>query len=273
MSKQCVICGTVENLNTSFELILFGNSYKVHLCTEHEDTTMKAAREALQNRLTKIDVFIEEAKSYGLNFVLKPDDVKTIADSYGLVCITKEEYENLKSKKAAATNKKMIAPSQEFIKQMSKQQPSNNSETENTQTTPVEHGVVDYSPQAESKRPEPSGLVGQDMLQYAPIKTKREKDLKIESKSITTKGGRVIDGITTLMKSSEGVTRINIVQGIDDTELQKRMKVYDQASKDGMEVNQTNMFRNCRKCGGLGSFKNGTTICAVCKGSGIISNF
>lgn len=272
LSKQCVICGTTENLNTSFELVLFGNAYKVFLCTEHEDTTMKTAREALQTRLSKIDGFIEEAKSFGLNFVFKSEDVKAIAERYNLVCLTKEEYENLKSRKAAASSRKMIAPSQEYIKQISKQQPSVSSSPETVLANSDQTGVADYVPSNQSVRPEPSGSVGQDMLNYAPVKTKREKDLKVEHKSITTKGGRVVDGVTTLMKSSEGITRIDIIQSIDDSDLQKRMKNYNQASKDGIEVNRDNMFRRCSPCGGLGAFENGM-VCAKCKGSGLISNF
>jgi len=265
LSKQCVVCGTTDNLNTSFDLVLFGNTYKVFLCTEHEDTTMKAAREMLQDRLMKIDTFIEEAKSHGLNFVFSADDVKNVASNFGFVCLTQEEYEFLKSQKAAA-GRKIIAPSQKFVKQASRQQPSEDD------FGTVEAGVVDHHERLESIRPTPADGIGQDMQSYAPIATKREKGLKVESKTITTKGGRVIDNVTTSMKSSEGTTKINIVQGIDDSDLQKRMKTYDAVSKSGMEVNRKNMYRHCGSCSGLGSYTNGT-VCARCKGSGLISNF
>lgn len=266
LAKQCIVCGTSENLNTSFDVVLFGNTYKVYLCNSHEDTTMKAAREELQNRLMKIDEFIDEAKSFGLNIVLRQEDVQKIAEDYGMVCISKEEYENLKSRKAAAGRKQLIAPSQELVKQMSQRQPSQ-VEAEVLQGSSEE---VDYVPQVESVVPE--GQFSGDMLRYAPMKTKREKNMIVKNRNIETKGGRVVEGVTTLMKSPTGTTKIHIIQNVDDADLQRKMRNYDQASKMGMEVNRKNMWRNCISCRGNGAYANGT-ICARCKGSGLVSNF
>lgn len=70
MPRQCVYCGTHDNLNTQMTITLEdGKKNTVDICDVHaDDATVKSARDAFQNKQKQIDDLLARAKELGLDF-------------------------------------------------------------------------------------------------------------------------------------------------------------------------------------------------------------
>lgn len=258
LPKKCLNCGTALNLNTSFELTLMGHTYKVWLCDEHSNTTPKDAKASLTQKLTELDEVLEKVKSMGM------------------VAISQEEYDSLKSKKGA--NKLVSTLPKELSNRLRSNGEAN--EIDSIKIDPnAPTGVADFAPSVRSVLPKDSaGLPG--MANYASHKVKREKDLQVVEEKVKTETGREVV-VPKLMKSKDGTTVIKIAQTFTGDDLTKRMKAIDKASRDNdneflNRVNYDNKSygEDCRKCKGIGTIinKGATVICASCGGSGLMSS-
>lgn len=72
-AKSCVVCGSLEGLNTSMTIKIDDKSHSVLICDEHaEETTVKTAREAFLKRQIEIDDLIAKAKALGIEIPQQP---------------------------------------------------------------------------------------------------------------------------------------------------------------------------------------------------------
>jgi hypothetical protein len=70
---KCIICSAEQDLNTSMEFKVDDEDYKVFLCPEHaDDTTPKAAREALEVKVKAYNDLKEKAEEMGFQFEQNP---------------------------------------------------------------------------------------------------------------------------------------------------------------------------------------------------------
>lgn len=257
LPKKCLNCSTTQNLNTSFELTLMGNTYKVWLCDEHSNTTPKDAKLVLTQKLTELDDILEKVKSMGL------------------VAISQEEYDSLKSKKNA---NKLVSTLPKELSQRLRSNGEQVNELDNLKIDPnTPTGLSDFAPSNKSIVPADAGGVP-GMTGYASHKVKREKDLQIVEEKVKTETGREVV-VPKLMKSKDGTTVIKIAQTFTGDDLAKRMKAIDKASRDNDQeflsrVNYDNKSygNDCRKCNGAGTIvsKGKNVVCTTCGGSGLM---
>lgn len=68
MQPNCVYCDSTDNLNTQLTISLEnGTKVTVNICDEHaEEASVKTARAAYQEKQTKIEAFLEQAKALGI---------------------------------------------------------------------------------------------------------------------------------------------------------------------------------------------------------------
>ena len=81
-----------------------------------------------------------------------------------------------------------------------------------------------------------------------------------------------------MMKSKDGITSIKIAQTFTGSDLDKKMKTIDKASRDGdsdtlnrINYNSQGYGDDCRKCNGTGTVnvRGKSGVCTSCGGSGL----
>jgi len=257
LPKKCLHCGTLQNLDTSFELTLMGHTYKVYLCETHSNTTPKDAKILLSQKLTELDEILEKVKSMGM------------------VALSQEEYESLKSKKDAS---KLVSALPKELKQRLRSSGEQSASEDIELDENVEPGLVDFRPAVTSVTPTSSTGTPSVSGSYSSHKVKREKDLKIINEKVKTEAGREVV-VPKLMKSKDGTTSIKIAQTFTGSDLDKKMKIIDKASRDGdsdtlnrINYNSQGYGDDCRKCNGAGTVNvmGKSVVCTSCGGSGLI---
>lgn len=164
-------------------------------------------------------------------------------EKFGYVCVLKEEYDKLKNR--------IIVPKLNIEKQETTTKAAGSGQT--VKFTPrIQNAQVDGTPA------EP----------HSAYTVEREADMVLESENVKLKNGRNVP-IPKSMKSSDGNTSITIVQGIDDSALQRRTNRLSQEALDP-NFRGVKYGSECVACKGTGIHPISKSECPKCHGTGIL---
>jgi hypothetical protein len=71
-SGRCIVCGVKEIVDT-ITIKLDDEDYKIYLCKDHSDTTLKSLRESIKNQLSAIEALILTAQELGYIMIKKEE--------------------------------------------------------------------------------------------------------------------------------------------------------------------------------------------------------
>lgn len=252
MAKNCVYCGSPDNLNTSFNISLEdGNKVAVDICDEHaEDATVKSAKEAYLRKKAQIDEVIAKAKELGLEII----------EGQGLSIAKSTQPAR---REAEPRRQKQVEERVEYDEDFVPTDIIDRKQPPMPTVTGSAPGVESYSTSdLRSVRAElPDGaLKGQAKIgvfegrQGVPIALVQQRR----------------DGL--------GTTNVQIVRKENDKTLQERFKrMADDSIRDNTpdyaKSGYARSFTDCGLCRGSGNVKNGKSmiVCPKCQGSGIIN--
>lgn len=248
LPKKCIICGSHDNLDTSINVKYHGEEYHVYLCTEHEDTTPKAAKTAIGNMLDEIDELSEHA------------------EKYNMVLVTKEEYKSLKDGSSGGPLK--TTGKQLLVDQPPQQNISSNAKKiyEKKSDKYGHEGVVKVKQHAPTAAGKIDGT-GDTLESNESYEVIKEKQSKVEVEDVAIKGGTV--KIPKKIKDGTGTTEIRINQGVDDRVIQSVARRNSSMSKSG-SFNGIQYERECTACKGTGIHPMTKGECPKCNGIGLL---
>jgi len=225
--KSCLECGTTENLDTSMTIRLHGKEYKVWFCDQHDDVSAKAAKEKLINTLNIIDEISEEA------------------EKYGMIVVSKEEYEQLTSDSKSAVDARQDKIS------------SNIESKELTIET------------RKQRAPSATGdVAGTSLEEHDSYVVGRASDAKVENNSVKLKNGREVV-VPSKIKGSDGNSEIRIIEGVDDSILQNTTNRLSQKSNQP-GFKGAKYGSDCTSCRGAGIHPITKQECPKCGGTGVL---
>ena len=80
--NKCVYCDSTENLNVQMTIPYKDNKVTVWVCDQHaEDASVKSAKVAYEDKQRKIDEFLEQAKSLGIEVQEGPSGLVLVRDN------------------------------------------------------------------------------------------------------------------------------------------------------------------------------------------------
>jgi len=280
--NNCIICSSTKDLNTSINITIEDEKYTIHLCDEHgEETTPKAAREALNNRLGAIKEVMAQAASLGIE-ILDPKaksnsssiviakDKKTYICECGKICTSKSGL-TIHKKSCKLLQDSQLQPQQqpqiqaqepnEFvgIRGVSGEVEGGSQSLEGYQTINVDEIVNKIA-----------------VLQEEPVTVKPTQNL-VEVQEITSRSGRTII-LPKVQEGNIGTTNVKYEDSGGDKALQDRFK--SQAAESRSMSNEQWHGKGsydkmsevaCTLCRGTGISRIGQKQCAKCGGSGILS--
>ncbi len=254
MSKTCVYCNAVDNLNTSFNITIDdGSKVVVFICDEHaEDATVKSAKEAFMKKKSQIDALLAQAAALGL---------KLVEGGSGLSFLQSEEEvkEKPKLKPQAPKKEVVVEDDGDFI-------PTDIIDRRQM-AMPT---IVSNTAGAESYAPSDLNSLRSELPEGA---------LKGQAKIAVFEGRQGVP-ITLVQQRRDGLgtTNVQIIKKENDQTLQERFKrMADDSVRDNTpdyaKSGYHKSFTDCGLCRGSGNVKNGKNliICPKCQGSGIIN--
>jgi hypothetical protein len=268
--KNCVVCGSPDNLNTELTITVDDQKIKVAVCDNHaDDITPKAAREAYADKKSQIDAIIAQAKALGLE-ISEPKDG-------GKVAIAERTNE---SRRLAAIDPTVVVGN--FSEELRGSEEEGIVSTRKVDAAQQRvrgvGGVVQGAPpgmggQVEQHNAHDRATIG-DKLPSGVLEGKVKLGL------VEGRGGQPV-AIQEVRQDGTGITRTTVNQGKGDAEIQRRFKELANSNimaPAGYAVNQHGFavegynIIGCTFCHGTGNIqvsKGNKDICPKCKGSGI----
>jgi hypothetical protein len=255
---SCVYCGSVINLNTTFNITIDENEkVQVFICDEHaEDASVKTAKEAYGKKQKQIDDFLAQAKALGLDI--------TVNDSSKLSVVTDsrrpEQLVQPVTRQVVALFDDSSMVGDDVV---------NTDMIDNNRSIRSVGGSTDYG-----------SVDSYNSLDRNSLSDKLDPSFFRGKAKITMVEGR--DGqpiaIPEHRVDGTGSTRIKIIKTEDDQRLQTRFKKMADDSKGGKTPDfarsgYQNTMKMCPLCRGDCTIKNDgqTMVCPKCNGSGMIS--
>lgn len=270
MNRTCVICGTVNNLNTQMTISIDDKKMNVDLCDQHaEDTTVKMAREKYLEKINKINELIEQAKMLGL------DASKMFTTDTTTGCVS-QPNNSCKTDQAKIQTTTGVLEQESLTDHVDDKSPK--VMRVGKQESEDQSGWISTDKFENVESRGFTSVGGQGAQSYSSYKVSGQSDILDEK----LRQGKVKMGLAEGRDGSPlpvpveridgtGTTRIRIVKAENDQSLQKRFK--------GMASNQDHApdfrhgygdaTRTCPICRGECTV-NGKD-CPKCKGSGFIS--
>lgn len=268
MSKSCVYCNCLENLNTSFIITLDdGTKVSVDICDEHsEDATVKTAKAAYVARQSQIAAILQQAAALGLQ--LAP------AGQSGLVTLTAQN-------KSKQDQSEQNQPEQNVIQERNTPKP--NIEVQ----SPIDDELIpttiidskdSFSPIISSNN---TGVGAYSPLDLKSVAGKLPEDaLQGQARPVIAEGR---DGVPIRFiqyrRDKLGTTNVHIANVESDATLQARFKKMAKNSEqdkmpDFIHGGYSDTIVTCPVCRGNCFIKrSGADLaCPNCNGAGVLSS-
>ena len=257
---SCVYCGSPDNLNTTFAILIDEEKIKVFICDEHaEDASVKTAKEAYLKKQKEIDAFLAQAKALGLNITINSGSQLAVANV---------------ERQAAPVQDQPQAQPQPLVRQVYNEPMMEGSDVISTEMLDSRNmksvgGRTDYG-----------SVDSYSSLDKGSLTEKLDPSVfrgKAKMAMVEGRGGQPL-AIQEHRVDGTGTTRIQIIKKENDGKLQDRFKrmandsLHDK-TPDFAKSGYDNTIRNCPLCRGESTIINGglTMMCPKCSGSGTIS--
>lgn len=272
LNNRCLRCGSTSNLNTIMTVAVDGLKHEVALCSEHEDTNPKQAREMVSAKITEFEDLKKRLAEYGM-------DANATPTSGGIVIV-----EQPKPKAPEQTNEKkplIEVAYRKPNKEVEVGAPVSDNDTIKGKAWKtkgfggVARGAV-AQVQIEARQSVDVEAAMEKEFTEAKRKGKIEKDAIMprmasrvdKVQTVRGRGGQPMMIPKVIKHSAGGNTVINVVDTGGDRTLQDRFRaVADPVHryKDGYDVD------NCNLCGGTGTSPVTEKDCPKCAGTGILN--
>jgi len=232
LTSKCLVCNSVDNLNTTIKIKTATQEVEISLCDEHEETSPKQARELVSTKLAEYEELKKKMLEFGVSVGQETAPApKPLIQKQTIV------------KRAPVVAQKPITVDttidDSLAGEVIRQEQSINTEAE------ITNAIKKKDPSKEVRIP---------------------KVVEAESQVIRRGGGQI--SVPKKIRTDDGgVTNITIVETSNE-DLQKRAKQMDPTTnpnahsfKDGYSM------KECLLCRSAGTLKNGQT-CPKCRGSG-----
>lgn len=280
LSRSCIFDGNTDNLNTTMEVALDGERYKVAVCEGCEDEASPGAiKKLIPNRLIEIEHEKAEMRS-------KMEMFKELAEEMGFVLVKKEDLDQAKD--STPTHKPRPADPNALADKPTVQMGNANFKIQkNTRQDQAEEGMsseeavaameaakraAHYSQGSESAAPgDAATFIGHQIPKQITINTKNgeqvyDRPQRGVQKMQTVKGAAGLPtAIPKNIQGADGETTITIVDTGGDKTIQERGRQLAQMRQYG---DGSSYSKPCRPCQGTGL--HARRQCKACGGVGII---
>lgn len=253
----CIICGSLENLDTELTITIDDEKIVVKVCSDHaDDITPKIAKSAYlkkkSSRDTEIEEFLKQAKKLGLTVVQ--------GNGSGLDIVQNTACET--TKHTATERQTQNVPKPKVLNELRGSR--NDGILSTSEVDNAMKRVMGTSGAIDGANVEHHNAYNIDDL--ANKLPDGVTDGLVKMELAEGRQGTPL-ALPAIRQDGLGTTRICIAKTMTDADLQRRSRALaDRSFKDGYNV------KHCIMCAGDGHIRNNneTIICPKCHGSGIL---
>lgn len=285
LNKTCLCCSSTTELNTRMQVTVESKEYEIVLCSQHEETTAKKAREIVAAKLKEYADLMEKLKSFGMN----AEDCEISAGGIAIPKAIEEPAPATPAEPTPADNptgvKVIVAKKRPQAAPMQTQLAPTMIRSDNFTVNPNRTMAGAVKGIASEVNLEGRSSINVQSFIEADIAKSRQTGAlsesapkpmsKIaESQTVRGRGGAPMTIPRRIKHNIGGETFINVVDTGGDRTIQDRTKALaaeDGWGKDPFRYRKGYDVTPCSLCNGTGNTSINNEVCPKCKGTGVLN--
>lgn len=284
LNKTCLCCSATTDLNTRMQVTVESKEYEIVLCSQHEETTAKKAREIVAAKLKEYAELMEKLKSFGMNAedcemsaggIAIPKAIEEPAPAEPTPADNPTGVKVIVAKKRpqAAPMQTQLAPAPTMIRS------DNFTVNPNRAMAGAVKGIAsEVNLEGRSSINVQTAVAGEMEVarKKGVISESSPKPMSqfVESQTVRGRGGAPMTIPRRIKHNIGGETFINVVDTGGDRTIQDRARALaaeDGWGKDAFRYRKGYDVTPCSLCGGTGNTSINNEVCPKCKGAGVLN--